>query len=149
MQPAAVSLLVFLPPLLCGCAYQDAQVAHKAERGLVGLSVADLDMCAGLPTKTERINPGTELRSYERNETTNSGVNITFPVIGGGVNVGNGGYCHVTFKVVNGQVTALSYAGDTSVAGADDAICAPIVRTCVAQKGHEQAADSAVISSRR
>jgi hypothetical protein len=89
-------------------------------------------MCAGLPTKTERLNPTTELRSYERTEGTNSGVTLTLPVIGGGVSLGNGGYCHATFKLVNGRVTELRYAGDTSVAGASDAICAPIVRGCVA-----------------
>jgi hypothetical protein len=70
----------------------------------------------------------------QRNASTNSGLNLTFPVIGGGMNFGNGGYCHATFKLVNGQVTALSYAGDTSVAGLPDAICAPIVRTCVQQQ---------------
>ena len=125
---------------ICGCAYQDAQTATTAERSLIGMSKADLDLCAGLPTKSERIDNSTEMRSYERNETTNTGLNLTFPVIGGGMNIGNGGYCHATFKMVDGQVAALAYAGDTVVAGAEGAICAPIVRTCVrhqAQRAEE------------
>ena len=139
---------VLLP--ICGCAYQDAQTATTAERTLIGISKADLDLCAGLPTKSERIDDSTEMRSYERNESTNTGVNLTFPVIGGGMNIGNGGYCHATFKMVDGQVAALAYAGDTMVAGADGAICAPIVRTCVKHqaKRAEEAQDQTVADRR-
>jgi hypothetical protein len=111
------------------------------------MSVSDLDMCAGLPTKTERINPATELRSYERNEATNSGINLTFPVIGGGMNIGNGGYCHATFKLINGQVTDVRYAGDTTVAGAKSAVCAPIVRTCLEQHDHGAPSGGEAVSS--
>lgn len=151
MRPTASLLSCAVLTLVCGCAYQDSHVAKTAEHSLIGTPVADLDLCAGLPSKTERINQSTEIRSYERNENTNSGINITFPVIGGGMNIGNGGYCHATFKVVDGQVTALAYAGDTTVAGASDAICAPIVRTCVAQKQKEQSAtpEGTAVSSRQ
>lgn len=147
MKSAALMLLAVMP-ILANCAYRDAQVAENAQQSLVGTSVADLDMCAGLPTKTERIDPTTELRSYERNESTNAGVNITFPIIGGGMNIGNGGYCHATFKVVDGQVTGLAYAGDTTVAGAQSAICAPIVRTCVKQATRHQIASNQPTASR-
>jgi hypothetical protein len=126
-------LLHWLPFLLLGCAYQDAHVATEAEQRLVGTQVAALDLCAGLPTKTERIDSTTELRSYERAESTNSGVTLTFPVIGGGMSLGNGGCCHATFKVVSGRVTELRYVGNTAASGAPDAICAPIVRACVEQ----------------
>jgi hypothetical protein len=142
-----LSLAVAL--LLAGCAYQQSHTAETAQRSLVGMTVADLDMCAGLPTKSERINPATEVRSYERNEATNSGVSLTFPVIGGGMNVGNGGYCHATFKLVDGTVTGLSYAGDTSVAGLNDAICAPIVQTCVRQQAEHNGASDTAVASRR
>jgi hypothetical protein len=64
---------ISLTPLL-GCSVQDAHVAAQAERNVIGTSSADLDMCAGLPTKTERISPTTELRSNERTEGTNTGV---------------------------------------------------------------------------
>jgi|SRR5579863_9873474 len=32
--------------------------------------------------QSEQINPATQLRSYEQNESTNSGINLSFPVIG-------------------------------------------------------------------
>ncbi len=147
MRPATLPLLAFLS-LLPACAYHNSRISVQAQQSLIGTSVADLDMCAGLPTKTERINPATELRSYERAESTNAGLNITFPVIGGGMNIGNGGYCHATFKLVNGTVAALDYSGDTTVAGATDAICAPIVKTCVAQlAGHKPAKGQTVAST--
>lgn len=149
MRAYVPSLLLILPALpLCGCAYHESTVAETAQQRLIGMSVGDLDMCAGLPTKSEQINPATQLRSYERNASTNSGLNITFPVIGGGMNFGNGGYCHATFKLVNGQVTELSYAGDTSVAGLPDAICEPIVRTCVQQQTKQTPPNNSVVASR-
>lgn len=132
-MPRAVRMVLAVLPL-AACAYQDAKTADQAQQSLIGTPVADLDLCAGLPSKTEKINPSTEIRSYERNEATNSGLNVTFPVIGGGATIGAGGYCHAQFKVVNGAVAAVSYAGDTTVAGATDAVCAPIVRACVDQR---------------
>lgn len=143
-----VLLIALAAAPLSGCAYHDSSVAETAQRSLIGMPVADLDMCAGLPTKSEQINPATQVRSYERNESTNSGINLTFPVIGGGMNFGNGGYCHATFKLVNGEVTALSYAGDTLSAGLPDAVCAPIVRTCVQQQANSDKADTKVVASR-
>lgn len=144
--PALLIALAAAP--LSGCAYHDSSVAETAQRSLIGMPVGDLDMCAGLPTKSEQINPATQVRSYERNESTNSGINLTFPVIGGGVSFGNGGYCHATFKLVNGEVTALSYAGDTSSAGLPDAVCAPIVRTCVQQQTKHAEANTTAVASR-
>lgn len=144
---ARTTWLVLLLPLF-GCAYQDAHVAETAQRSLIGMSVGQLDLCAGLPTKSERINPATELRSYERSESTNSGINFTFPIVGGGMNLGNGGYCHATFKLVNGQITALSYAGETSEAGLPDAICAPIVRTCVRDQANQAKTQGQAVASR-
>jgi hypothetical protein len=117
--------------LLGGCAYQDAHLAQVAQRSLIGASKAELDMCAGLPTKSERIDADTEMRSYERAADTNSGINLSFPVIGGGLNVGNAGYCHATFKLVDDRVAELRYAGETSKIGAEDAVCGPIVASCV------------------
>ncbi len=149
MRASLSALLIALTaPPLSSCAYHESSIAETAQRSLIGMPVGDLDMCAGLPTKTEQINPATQLRSYERNESTNSGINLTFPVIGGGMNIGNGGYCHATFKLVNGEVTALSYAGDTSSAGLPDAVCAPIVRTCVQQQAERAEPNSTAVASR-
>ena len=53
-----------------------------------------------------------------------------------------------TFKLVDGQVAALSYAGDTGIAGADGAICAPIVRTCVQQAQTRPTSGQAVAERR-
>ena len=57
---------------LTGCAYQQSNTAETAQRRLVGMTVADLDMGAGLATKSERINPATDVRSYERNEASSA-----------------------------------------------------------------------------
>jgi hypothetical protein len=120
--------------VLCGCAYQDADVAKRARQSVVGISVLDLDMCAGLPTKSERISKDVEVRSYERSQSASSGLNLSLPLIGGGLQLGNGGYCIATFKIVDGEVRQLTYAGATASAGLQYALCAPIVRTCVLER---------------
>ncbi len=117
-----------------GCAYQQSRIATEAQSVLIGTSSDQLDMCAGLPTKTARLDDGSELRSYEYAANTNNGVNVTLPVIGGGVSLGSGGYCHAQFSLRDGRVAAIQYAGDTSLAGAPEAVCAPIVQHCVEQR---------------
>ena len=80
MRAYVSPLLIVLPALpLCGCAYHESSVAETAQDSLIGMSVGDLDMCAGLPTKSKQINPATQLRSYERDASTNSGLNPDLP----------------------------------------------------------------------
>jgi hypothetical protein len=121
--------------LLSGCSIQDARTAADARSALVGTTQADLDMCAGVPTKTDRPDPATEIRSYEYTADASKALNLTLPAIGG-ISMGSSGYCHANFKLVKGRVTALGYAGDTdSGLGGTDAMCAALVRHCVASRG--------------
>jgi hypothetical protein len=43
----------------------------------------------------------------------------------------------------------LRYAGDTSMAGLPDAVCAPIVKTCVQQQAKRTAATANIATSRQ
>ena len=52
------------------------------------------------------------------------------PLIGG-YSISNGGYCHATFQLKDGQVTQILYSGEKNQTLAPDAYCAPIVRTCI------------------
>ncbi len=126
--PFILLVLAALP----ACSIRDAQTAATARTSLVGLSQEQLSLCAGLPAKTERVDPRTELRSYEAKADDAKALSLNFPVIGGGVNLGSGGNCKVTFKLVDGHVQALGFAGDTdSGPGGIDAVCAPVVRHCL------------------
>jgi hypothetical protein len=125
-----------LPAALCGlalagCSIRDAHSAAVARSALIGTSQADLDMCAGLPAKTDRIDATTEIRSYENKPSESQGVNVTVPGFGG-LSFGSGGYCDATFKMVRGRVAEVRYAGDSDAGpGGRDAICAPIINHCI------------------
>ena len=129
------STLMFAIPIaasLGACSVKDAQTAAPARSDMVGVSSADLSFCAGLPAKTERLDDHTELLAYSRKSSDAHTVSVNMPVIGGGVNVGQGGDCEATFKVVDGRVAALRYSGDTDAGpGGTDAACAPIVQHCL------------------
>ncbi len=45
--------------------------------------------------------------------------------------MGNGAYCHATFRIDQGRVVRLLYSGEKNATLAPDAYCAPIMRTCL------------------
>jgi hypothetical protein len=126
----SISILVLLT--LTACSVKASHQALDSQTALVGVSRDDLDYCAGLPTKTEKLDDHTELRSYEYKPDNASTMSVNLPVIGGGVTMGGGGDCKATFKMIDGRVAGLRYAGDTdSGMGGRDAVCAPIVAHCL------------------
>jgi hypothetical protein len=125
-----VPILVLLA--LAACSVKASHQALDSQTALIGVSRDDLDYCAGLPSKTEKLDDRTELRSYEYKPDNASTVSVNLPVIGGGVNLGVSGDCKATFKMRDGRVSGLRYAGDTdSGMGGRDAVCAPIVAHCL------------------
>jgi hypothetical protein len=129
------SAITLIAGLCClgGCTWRDAHTATIARSMLVGTSQADLDMCAGLPTKTDRVGLNTEIRSYEYKPNESQGLNVNVPAFGG-LSFGSGGYCDASFMMVNGRVAAVRYAGDTDAGpGGHDAVCAPIISHCIAE----------------
>jgi hypothetical protein len=125
-------LPILLAAALGGCSVEDAKTAASARTELIGVSAADLSFCAGPPGATERLDDHTQLLAYTRKSSDAHTVSVNIPVIGGGVNVGQGGDCEATFKVVDGRVAALRYSGDTDAGpGGTDAACAPIVQHCL------------------
>lgn len=124
--------MILVATVLPGCAVRDAQVAAAARTSLIGMDQERLSLCAGLPTKVERVDERTELRSYEWKPSDSNSLSLSVPVIGGGFSLGGGGECKVTFRLVDGVVSAMGYAGDTdSGPGGRDALCAPVVRHCL------------------
>ena len=126
------ALLLLAVAVLPSCSVRDAQTAASARTRLIGMKQDRLSLCAGLPAKTERVDPRTEFRSYEAKSADSNALTLNLPVIGGGLSVGKGGDCKVTFKLVDGRVQALGFAGDTdSGPGGTDSVCAPVVQHCL------------------
>lgn len=117
---------------LTACATQYARVASDAKSGIVGLTSDDILMCAGHPTTIDK-SAGSEIWMYEHGAVTPGGVvpTVVSPYGGASLTQSAGQYCRVQLRFNRGQVTAVSYAGDTDVWGARDAECAPIVRNCL------------------
>jgi hypothetical protein len=122
-----LSVLVPAALLLSGCAVHDSMVAHSAEKHLMGMSEANLESCLGSPDEHSSFGNIDVLTYYA---VSTSSISYSIPVIGG-LGFANGGYCHATFQLTDGNVTRILYSGEKNAALAPDAYCAPIVRTCL------------------
>jgi hypothetical protein len=121
----ALMLISFLD----GCTMYNSYEAHKAKDSMVGMSDYDLESCIGVPDQKAQIGNAEILTYYDN--TTNNGVNMTLPIVGGGVSLTGSGCCHATFTLVEGRVAKVQYTGDNSQLMAPHSICAPIVNGCI------------------
>lgn len=118
--------------LLVGACTAGYDVAEKGRKFIVGMDSATLQSCAGIPTRTTRLDPRTELYSYENKYQETGGIQITLPIIGGGFKAGgSGAYCHAIVRLVDGKVVAVNYTGDNDEMIGREGVCAPIVRGCL------------------
>jgi hypothetical protein len=115
-----------------GCAVAGHQVAEQGRRTMVGMDAEAVQSCAGIPTRTKRLDDRTEIYSYELKNENTGGVQVSVPLIGGGFKVGaSGSYCHAVVRVVDGKVAELEYTGDNDDIVGREGVCAPLVRGCV------------------
>ena len=99
-------------PLCGGCTMYSSHEAHKAQGTMVGMSDFALESCIGAPDQKAQVG-NAEILTYDAT-TTNNGVNLTMPIIGGGVSLTGSGYCHANFTLIDGRVTQVHYTGDNS-----------------------------------
>src|SRR5712675_329676 len=117
--------------LMCACTPAH-YVADRGRHLIVGMDAATLKSCAGIPTRTDRLDPRTDLYSYEIKYEYTNGAQVTLPIIGGGFNLGaSGSYCHAIVRLVDGKVVAVNYAGDNDDLIGKEGVCAPIFRGCL------------------
>jgi hypothetical protein len=122
--------------VLAGCTQGDVEIARQARTTLVGMSQVDLESCLGLPD--QKLTEGrTTLFMYSANSSHS--LSLTIPVIDF-VGASFSGYCHATFRIEKDRVIAVHYSGDTDdpLGGGQDAVCAPIVRSCYAERATAQ-----------
>ena len=113
--------------LTCGCSIADSRLAMIARQKLVGLSEVEIESCLGAPDQHSSFG-STDVLTWYANSTSTS--TYSGPG-GGGLSFTNGGYCHVTARVEQGQVVSIRYTGENNAFAAPFAYCAPIVRSCV------------------
>jgi hypothetical protein len=125
---------VFLTAIVFGfsaCAVQRAQIAKDAQTSLVGLSKAELIMCAGAPVRADSVGD-MEVLTYA------GGGDLKGSIAGGGDGGAGGGalsiehrYCEVSFILENGQVTRINYGGRTGGLLTKGEQCAFVVENCM------------------
>lgn len=112
-------------------------IADRGRQSVIGMDTDTPKQCAGLPTRTEQLNSGATLYSYEIKYERSGGAEITFPIVGGGFKVGGAGsYCHAMLRIVDGKVASVNYSGDNDDFIGREGVCAPIFRGCL--RDHEK-----------
>jgi hypothetical protein len=112
--------------------------AAAARKEMVGLTEADLRMCAGFPTATADVGKAGQIWTYEH-AAQRGNLNVAvptvsvaaIPVAGGSVNVASGGYCNTQVRIDGGHVVEVAYAGDNNTTGHLDRLCVSTVDACV------------------
>jgi hypothetical protein len=128
------SLVVFL---VSACA-SGHDVATDGRRAVIGLDADSFQACAGIPTRTKRLDPRTEILSYELKNENVGGMEFSVPLVGGGFKIaGSGSYCHAIVRVVDGKVAEVNYTGDNDDFVGKEGVCAPIVRGCLRVHGKD------------
>ena len=111
------------------------EVARQSRHAVIGMDATALQFCAGIPTRTAKIDPRTQLWSYENKYERTGGLEITLPIIGGGIAAGgSGSYCHALVRIVDGKVAGVTYAGDNDDFIGKEGVCAPIFRGCLREQ---------------
>jgi hypothetical protein len=117
---------------LSGCGYSDSRMAHQAQINMVGMTLADLQSCAGVADRSTRIDDRTQILTYAVDNDSAGGIEVTLPVIGGGYTVGgSGSRCNANFRIEDNKVASLFYSGNNDRPIGEDGVCAPIIRGCM------------------
>ena len=119
-------------------------VAMDGRRAVIGLDADSFQACAGIPTRTKRLDPRTEIFSYELKNENVGGMEFSVPLVGGGFKIaGSGSYCHAIVRVVDGKVAEVNYTGDNDDFVGKEGVCAPIMRGCLRAHGKDPEAKTA------
>lgn len=131
----SVMVLVLIAFMVGACATGHS-VATDGRHAVVGMNADMFQSCAGIPTRTKRLDERTEIFSYELKNENTGGVEVSVPMVGGGFKIGkSGSYCHAIVRVVDGKVAGLNYTGDNDDFVGKEGVCAPIVRGCLRAHG--------------
>lgn len=138
----------FVMLLIGGCT-SGHNVAMDGRQAVIGLDADTFQACAGIPTRTKRLDSRTELLSYELENENIGGMEFSVPLVGGGFKVaGSGSYCHAIIRVVDGKVAEVNYTGDNDDFVGKEGVCAPIMRGCLRAHGNDPEAKSRSVAAR-
>jgi hypothetical protein len=147
LRQEALAFLILSTATLSACMVPDDiksvagedSTTSSARTEMVGLSEAELRMCAGFPDATADAGPQGQIWSFRRSaERGNTNLVLpattfgAFPAVGGAINVAPSGYCHTQVRLVEGRVAEIEFSGDNNRPSGRNALCATMVDSCVA-----------------
>lgn len=117
------AMVLLLAGLLAGCAFQRAEIASRAKSQMVGMSKKELLLCAGAPSRSERVDD-LEVLTY-----SHEGDRVVSLI--GNHAIGHARNCEVSFALLNGVVQRVDYRGRTGSLLTQGEQCAFVVEGCV------------------
>lgn len=146
MMKRAATAALFAGVLMSSCSIppdttrivRENPTVAAARTELVGLSESEIRMCAGFPADTAPLPDGT-IWAYKR-DFPRGNLNLaapitlfgTIPAVNSSANVPSGGYCSTQFRMKDGRVTEVEFAGDNNTSGEINGLCVSTVDGCVA-----------------
>ena len=139
LAPAALALAgACTIPADTSTVVKEEATVTAARTLMVGLSEADVRMCAGFPTmgtivaETEKI--WTYQRIYPRGTLSVGASTVAIgptPGLTGTTGMGTSGFCYTQIRFVDGRVRQIEFAGDNNTPTAINGLCVSTVDRCV------------------
>lgn len=117
---------------------QEDRTVKASRTVMIGMSEADVRMCAGFPTMGVKLTENEKIWTYQRiyaRGTVNFGASTLAvgptPGLTGGTGLGTPGFCYTQIRFVDGKVTQVEFAGDNNTATRVNGLCVSTVDRCV------------------
>jgi hypothetical protein len=126
-----------VPPDTSRVIHEDETV-KAARSAMIGMSEADMRMCAGFPTSGTKISNSEKIWTYQRSYSRgNVNVGVTslalgpVPGVTGATGVGAEGFCNTQIRFLNGRVAQVEFAGDNNTVRRINGLCVSTIDACV------------------
>lgn len=126
---------------------KEDRTVTAARSVMVGLTEADIRMCAGFPTMGSMVGDKEKIWTYQRvypRGTLSVGASTLAvgptPGITGTTGMGTSGFCYTQIRFLDGHVKEVEFAGDNNTPTAVNGLCVSTVDRCVvyARQRHKE-----------
>lgn len=138
------SLLALTIIASCSVPADTSKIIHEdetvktARKVMVGMSEADVRMCAGFPTYGAAVTATEKIWTYQRSYAR-GGLNVgvsslalgPVPGVTGATGTGSEGFCNTQVRFVDGRVAQVEFAGDNNTTRRINGLCVSTVDACV------------------
>jgi hypothetical protein len=114
------------------------ETVKSARKVMVGMSEADVRMCAGFPTYGASVTATEKIWTYQRSYAR-GGLNVgvsslalgPVPGVTGATGTASEGFCNTQIRFVDGRVAQVEFAGDNNTTRRINGLCVSTFDACV------------------